>query len=209
MIRILFLCISTVIMLSACTTSPKGPQHRVNLTAQLQKVAEVNKWQMRGKIAFRQGKEAASLNLVWKNDSGNFEFRLANFLGVTMVDLNVTDNKSVLEADGETYIDAQPEPLIYNITGMIIPVESLLSWVKGLPLENDSYTLTEKGLVNTLESTCTLCRNWKVTYGNYGSVKTATSDNVWLPHSITLTQEQTENTPKTQLKIKIYEWTLN
>lgn len=122
----------------------KGPQHTVNLTAQLQKVAEVNKWQMRGKIAFRQGKEAASLNLVWKNDSGNFEFRLANFLGVTMVDLNVTDNKSVLEADGETYIDAQPEPLIYNITGMIIPVDSLLSWVKGLPLENDSYTLTEK-----------------------------------------------------------------
>ncbi|MEM7420364.1 MAG: lipoprotein insertase outer membrane protein LolB [Pseudomonadota bacterium] len=209
MIRILFLCISTVIMLSACTTAPKGPQHAVNLTAQLQKVAEVNKWQMRGKIAFRQGKEAASLNLVWKNDSGNFEFRLANFLGVTMVDLNVTDNKSVLEADGETYIDAQPEPLIYNITGMIIPVDSLLSWVKGLPLENDSYTLTEKGLVNTLESTCTLCRNWKVSYGNYGNVKTATSDNVWLPHSITLTQEQTENTPKTQLKIKIYEWTLN
>jgi outer membrane lipoprotein LolB len=209
MIRILFLCISTFIMLSACTTAPKGPQHTVNLTAQLQKVAEVNKWQVRGKIAFRQGKEAASLNLVWKNDSGNFEFRLANFLGVTMVDLNVTDNKSVLEADGETYIDAQPEPLIYNITGMIIPVESLLSWVKGLPLENDSYTLTEKGLVNTLESTCTLCRNWKVSYGNYGSVKTATSDNVWLPHSITLTQEQTENTPKTQLKIKIYEWTLN
>jgi outer membrane lipoprotein LolB len=163
---------------------------------------------MRGKIAFRQGKEAASLNLVWKNDSGNFEFRLANFLGVSMVDLNVDASQSVLEADGNTYIDAEPEPLIYQITGMIIPVDSLLSWVKGLPLRDDTYTLTDKGLVSTLESQCALCRNWRVSYGNYGSVETSNGESVWLPHNITLTQPETSETPKTQLKIKIYEWTL-
>ncbi len=139
MIRLTTLLLTFCFILSACTTAPKGPENAVNLTAQLEKVAEVHQWQMRGKIAFRQGKEAASLNLVWKNDSGDFDFRLTNFLGVSLVNLNVTQQQSVLEADGETYVDALPEPLIYQITGMVIPVESLLSWVKGLPLDGDKF----------------------------------------------------------------------
>ena len=204
----LFFC-TVGVLLSACVTAPKGPEHAVNLTAQLHNIAQVQQWQMRGKIAFRQGKEAASLNLVWKNDSGDFDFRLTNFLGVTMVNLTVDQNKSVLEADGETYVDALPEPLIYQITGMVIPVEPLLSWVKGLPLKNDTYTLTEKGLVDTLESGCTTCQNWQVNYGNYGRVNTANDKEVWLPHSITLTQSAASGLPNTQLKIKIYQWTLN
>jgi outer membrane lipoprotein LolB len=198
-----------LVLVSACTTVPKGPKKAVNLTAQLKKVADVNHWQMRGKIAFRQGKEGASVNLNWKNDSGDFDFRLTNFLGVTLVDLKVDNEQSILEADGETYKDAEPEPLIYQVTGMIIPVDSLLSWVKGLPLAGDKYTLTDKGLVNTLESECNYCRNWQVSYDNYGSVETINAEQVWLPHSITLTQLETENSPKTQLKIKIYQWTLN
>lgn len=198
-----------LVLVSACTTVPEGPKQAVNLTAQLKKVADVNQWQMRGKIAFRQGKEGASVNLNWKNDSGDFDFRLTNFLGVTLVDLTVDNEQSVLEADGETYKDAEPEPLIYQVTGMIIPVDSLLSWVKGLPLAGDKYTLTDKGLVNTLESECNYCRNWQVSYDNYGSVETTNAEQVWLPHSITLTQQETENSPKTQLKIKIYQWTLN
>lgn len=198
-----------LVLVSACTTVPEGPKQAVNLTAQLKKVADVNQWQMRGKIAFRQGKEGASVNLNWKNDSGDFDFRLTNFLGVTLVDLTVDNEQSVLEADGETYKDAEPEPLIYQVTGMIIPVDSLLSWVKGLPLAGDKYTLTDKGLVDTLESECNYCRNWQVSYDNYGSVETTNAEQVWLPHSITLTQRETENSPKTQLKIKIYQWTLN
>lgn len=198
-----------LVLVSACTTVPEGPKQAVNLTAQLKKVADVNQWQMRGKIAFRQGKEGASVNLNWKNDSGDFDFRLTNFLGVTLVDLTVDNEQSILEADGETYKDAEPEPLIYQVTGMIIPVDSLLSWVKGLPLAGDKYTLTDKGLVNTLESECNYCRNWQVSYDNYGSVETTNAEQVWLPHSITLTQVETENSPKTQLKIKIYQWTLN
>ncbi|GMM69989.1 lipoprotein insertase outer membrane protein LolB [Alteromonas sp. MTD1] len=198
-----------LVLVSACTTVPEGPKQAVNLTAQLKKVADVNQWQMRGKIAFRQGKEGASVNLNWKNDSGDFDFRLTNFLGVTLVDLTVDNEQSILEADGETYKDVEPEPLIYQVTGLIIPVDSLLSWVKGLPLAGDKYTLTDKGLVNTLESECNYCRNWQVSYDNYGSVETTNAEQVWLPHSITLTQVETENSPKTQLKIKIYQWTLN
>ncbi|WP_032095005.1 MULTISPECIES: lipoprotein insertase outer membrane protein LolB [unclassified Alteromonas] len=214
--RAITLIILTGVFLSACTTAPKGPEHAVNLTSQLEKVAEIRHWQMRGKIAFRQGNEAASLNLVWKNDSGDFDFRLSNFLGVSMVDLNVTSKQSSLTADGETYYDADPELLIHKTTGIVIPVAPLLSWVKGLPLKDDTFTLTDKGLVNTLESGCTGCSNWSVKYGQYGKVYTDEAskgvdkgneeNGAWLPHSITLTQAETPLAPQTQLKIKIYEW---
>ncbi|WP_420935664.1 lipoprotein insertase outer membrane protein LolB [Alteromonas sp. A081] len=224
--RAITLLILTGALLSACTTVPKGPERAVNLTSQLEKVAEIHHWNMRGKIAFRRGNEATSLNLVWKNDSGDFDFRLSNFLGVRIVDLNVTSKQSSLTADGQTHYDADPELLIYKTTGIVIPVAPLLSWVKGLPLKDDTFTLNDKGLVNTLESGCIGCSNWSVEYGQYGKVNTnnaktnaevskGTTENalnsgeeneVWLPHSITLTQTETPLIPQIQLKIKIYEW---
>lgn len=205
MIRFVFILVLVTLFISACTTLPDGPEDAVNLSAQLKKVAQVDAWQLRGKIAFRQGKEGASANLLWKTDDADFHFRLTNLLGVTMVDLNVNGDKAILEAGNEVYEDADPEPLIYHTTGMDIPVEPLLSWIKGLPLADDTFTLTEKGLLNTLESNCSACKGWQVSYANYGNVTTPEGKNVWLPHAINLVQP---NPPSTQLKIKIYEWTL-
>jgi len=205
MMRRVFLYMLTGFVLSACTVSPKGPKQAVSLSAQLEKVRQVNTWQLRGKIAFRKENDGASANLSWKTDEDDFHFRLSNVLGVTMVDLNVTDNHAVLEADGKVYNDTDPEPLIYYTTGMDIPVDPLLSWIKGLPLANDRYTLNDKGLLSTLESSCIACKGWQVSYANYGKVTTPEGSEVWLPHTINLTQP---TPPETLLKIKIYQWTL-
>ena len=213
--HLLFLLIM-LLTVSACTVTPDGPQHAVNLSAQLQQVAKVQQWELRGKMAFRQGKEAASANISWETDGDDFNFRLTNLLGITLVHLVVDDDLATLEADGETYKDAIPEPLIYYATGMAIPVAPLLSWIKGMPLANDSYQLNDKGLLASLESQCNACEGWQVTYGNYGNVATPTGGDIWLPHAITLTQESPlpineapSNKPVTTvLKIKIYQWTL-
>lgn len=192
----------------ACTVVPKGPENAVNLTSQLKQVADISQWQLKGKIAFRRGEEGASATMNWKTDSDDFNFRLTNLLGVTLVNLDVEDKKAVLEADGETFVDAMPEPLIYRVTGMDIPVNSLLSWIKGLPLPSDQFTLTDKGLLATLTSTCQACQGWEVSYANYGSVTQKNGNTVWLPHAINLIQPATQYREKTQLKIKIYKWTL-
>ena len=201
---LIFLLIS--VFLCSCAVQPNGPERTVNLSAQLKKVSAINAWQLRGKIAFKREREGASANLMWKTDDSNFHFRLTNLLGVTMVDLNVEDNQATLEADNKTYQDQNPEPLIYHTTGMDIPVAPLLSWIKGLPLANDRYTLNDKGLLNTLESTCNACKGWQVNYANYGRVTTPQGDTVWLPHTINLRQP---TAPETVLKIKIYEWTIH
>jgi len=206
--RFCFIAIISSLFLFACTVVPKGPENAVNLTSQLKQVADISQWQLKGKIAFRRGEEGASATMNWKTDSDDFNFRLTNLLGVTLVNLDVEDKKAVLEADGETFVDAMPEPLIYRVTGMDIPVNSLLSWIKGLPLPSDQFTLTDKGLLATLTSTCRACQGWEVSYANYGSVTQKNGNSVWLPHAINLIQPATQYREKTQLKIKIYKWTL-
>jgi len=206
--RFCFIAIISSLFLFACTVVPKGPENAVNLTSQLKQVADISQWQLKGKIAFRRGEEGASATMNWKTDSDDFNFRLTNLLGVTLVNLDVEDKKAVLEADGETFVDAMPEPLIYRVTGMDIPVNSLLSWIKGLPLPSDQFTLTDKGLLATLTSTCQACQGWEVSYANYGSVTQKNGNTVWLPHAINLIQPATQYREKTQLKIKIYKWTL-
>lgn len=206
--RFCFIAIISSFFLFACTVVPKGPENAVNLTSQLKQVADISQWQLKGKIAFRRGEEGASATMNWKTDSDDFNFRLTNLLGVTLVNLDVEDKKAVLEADGETFVDAMPEPLIYRVTGMDIPVNSLLSWIKGLPLPSDQFTLTDKGLLATLTSTCQACQGWEVSYANYGSVTQKNGNTVWLPHAINLIQPATQYREKTQLKIKIYKWTL-
>ncbi|NDV91042.1 outer membrane lipoprotein LolB [Alteromonas sp. 345S023] len=223
MIRNFIMALLCTLFIGACTVTPDGPKQAVNLSAQLKQVAQVDTWELRGKMAFRRGDEAASANLRWKTDGDDFHFRLTNMLGVTMVSMVVDDNGAVLEADGETYKDAVPAPLIYYATGMDVPVAPLLSWIKGMPLATDTYTLNDKGLLATLRSGCSGCQGWDVSYSNYGSVTFSDSVNdsaqkqVWLPHLITLTQEPIQPPPTysetapsltTTLKIRIYQWTI-
>jgi outer membrane lipoprotein LolB len=222
MIRNFIMALMCTLFIGACTVTPDGPKRTVNLSAQLEDVAQVNAWELRGKMAFRRGDEAASANLRWKTDGDDFHFRLTNMLGVTLVNMEVDDKGAILETDGETYTDAVPGPLIYFATGMDVPVEPLLSWIKGLPLSSDTYTLNDKGLLATLESNCSACQGWNVSYSNYGSVKVddgtenSAQKKVWLPHLITLTQApakaastNTDTPPSsTTLKIRIDQWTI-
>ena len=195
--RIIILVTLTLVM-SACTTLPDGPETAVNLPAQLQRLTTVQQWQIKGKMAIRNDKEAVSAHLNWKTDAPDFDFRLTNLLGITLAKLNVEDGLAVLEADDKRFEDTNPSRLIYQTTGWDIPVSRLLDWIKGLPLAGDDYVLNEKQLLASLSPACLNCGNWKVSYANYGEV-----NGIWLPHQLTLTQT---NNSKMLIKIRIDEW---
>ena len=46
-----------------------------------------------------------------------------------------------LEADDQVYTDPSATALLYQTTGWDIPLDQLLSWVKGVPRAGDDYTL--------------------------------------------------------------------
>ncbi|QJR79695.1 outer membrane lipoprotein LolB [Alteromonas pelagimontana] len=199
-LRWIFLTLG-LLLLSACSTLPSGPDTAVNLPAQLQALERVTHWKAQGKIAFRDSTQALSANLIWRTQQPEFHFRMTNLLGITLVDLQVTEQLSTLKSNDKTYTDTDPAELISRTTGWEIPVAQLLNWMKGLPGKGDKYSFTEQGLVDRLTPNCADCTNWQVNYDNYGDV-----EGVWLPHSLTLTQ--TDN-PDTFIKIRIDRWTLN
>lgn len=188
-----------LIGLTGCATPPQGPQTSVNLSAQIEALKAVNIWELKGKMAIRNNEEAVSANVKWQTLVDDYHFRLTNFLGVTLVDMNVTPNLAVLQADGEHYQDSDANRLIYQVTGWDIPLEELQNWIKGVPGKYDTYTLTDKGLLATLNPGCRNCTQWQVVYGDYQQV-----DNVWLPHKLTLNQRDSDNF----IKIQVRSWTL-
>lgn len=206
MLRIATLFIVVALFLVGCATRPIGPQHPVNLSSQLQRAADISTWTLRGKMAFISPESSLSATVNWNTDELDFNFRLTNVLGVTLVNLSSNDGSAVLKADGNTYEGSDPAYLIYQASGLTVPVNQLLFWMKGLPLREDTYTVNDKGLLKTLEGFCYQCEQWSVSYQNYMAVENEQDQTVWLPRNVTLTSKYD---PNTRIKIKVYQWTIN
>lgn len=188
-------------IIAGCTTLPVGPEESVDLPAQLAALKDVRQWKAAGKMAIRQNNEAISATLNWHYDNPDFQFRLTNLLGITLVDLRYNAGAAVLKADDKVFEGDDPQQVIAQVTGWQLPVQRLLDWMKGLPGPTDQYQLNEKQLLQSLApGPCGGCGEWTVSYSNYGQV-----NNVWLPHALTLTNTQQSNT---FIKIRIDRWTL-
>lgn len=190
-----------IIFVSGCATRLPQPEGTVDLPEQLARLNNINVWTISGKLAIKHPEQSLSANLRWQTQQQDFEFRLSNFLGITLVDMQNSRDGAVLEADGETYRDPSASLLLYQMTGWDIPVNQLLSWIKGVPKATDSYQLDEHGLVSMLKPACQQCAGWIVNYSKYQQV-----DDVWLPHALTLTNPQQ---PEHLIKIRIDKWKLN
>ena len=190
-----------IIVVSGCATRLPQPEGTVDLPEQLARLNKMDVWTISGKLAIKHPDQSLSANLRWQTQQQDFEFRLSNFLGMTLVDMQNSRDGAVLEADGETYRDPSASLLLYQMTGWDIPVNQLLSWIKGVPKATDSYQLDENGLVSMLKPACQRCAGWIVNYSKYQQV-----DDVWLPHALTLTNPQQ---PEHLIKIRIDKWKIN
>lgn len=195
-----FFVLLLIILVSGCATRPKAPEGRVNLPAQLTKIDAIKHWNINGKLALKEPQKSVSANLRWQVDEPLFTFRLSNFLGVTLVDMEQGVDEARLEANDEIYTDPSATALLYQTTGWDIPLEQLLSWVKGVPRASDTYTLNDNGLLKQLQPGCRQCAGWQVDYTQYGQV-----EDMFLPHNIKLTNTAK---PEQWIKIRISQWTL-
>ncbi len=186
--------------LTACATRPPPPEGKIDLPVQLLRLDQIKQWQINGKLALKGPEQSVSASMRWQVEDPLFTFRLSNFLGVTLVDMTQSADGARLEADDEVYTDASASALLYTTTGWDIPLAQLLSWVKGVPLPSDSYTLNDNGLLKRLTPGCRQCQGWVVDYSSYGQV-----EDVWLPHNIKLTNTTDANQ---WIKIRITQWTL-
>ncbi|MFP3029402.1 MAG: lipoprotein insertase outer membrane protein LolB [Arsenophonus sp.] len=193
------------IFLTACTFKQQSTTKKnASITNTLwishqQKLAKLTKFQTRGSFAYISADNKSYAKFFLQQYTlSNYRILLTNTLGTTELELNVTPNVTqVMDREGKKYVNHHSTQMIYQLTGIQIPIETLPYWLIGLLTNATSFTSDENGLLKTIEYR----QNSKIWHLNYLAYHQDSQPK--LPSRIELTQG------KQRIKLKIDSWTLN
>jgi len=174
----LFLALTT--LLSGCATSPvnSSPSQKNRLTGELRATTLLKnkRWKLQGKIAFIQKtankkkdkRESATISWQVNHEQNTQELNLTSYLGINVLHLKSKDTHHQLKVDGKEYHTRDLSLLIYNLTGLTLPIEALSFWLKGIAYQaNDKIELNP---ATQLPVSLTSAYNntfWKINYSHY------------------------------------------
>ena len=180
----------------SCSSRPpdnvalNSQQHQAGL-------ANVDHWQIRGKLGFKSPEKKQSASLSWEQNLNEYQLSLNSILGTSILSMQGDDKRATLIADEETYVGDNASELIWQVTGWTLPVEQLPVWIKGQSLPSDKVLLAEQGWITQLQPACTNCRGWLINYSDYSA-----TNQQWLPHKIVLIHQENQ----VQVTIKVNTW---
>lgn len=194
-----FILLLAVIVLTACTTTPphefvaaptkKWEQRKPELS-------EINDWFLNGRIAIINGHESWHLSMKWQRHDDKYILDLSGPFGAGHAQLTGTKDGVVLvDADQNYFFAENPDRLLQEVTGLRMPVQSLLYWMRGLPdgdVKKENQKLDNYGRLALLEQA-----GWRIRFKGYIKV-----DKYELPQKIFI--------DGFNLKVKIFidEWDL-
>ena len=125
-------------ILSACAPPRPASQAPMNenmpVDKRVEKTATISSWVIKGALAAKNKKKSWTASLNWKQQgSSNYQIRLFGPLGsgTVMIEKN---GGMIAFKDGDKRITSNnPDQLLYEQTGIRLPVRSLYYWVRGLP----------------------------------------------------------------------------
>lgn len=160
-IFIVFLVIS---ILSGCAVKPPTTTQWQTHQAQLKKIKHFT---AKGKVALISPEQRVSAQFFWEQKGEEMSLRLTHFLGSTLFKLDIKPGVAVLtDNEGTRHVGKNAQALLLELTGVALPVNDMTQWIKGLPSENNEYSL---GQGNRLASLFEKSHGagWKVQYNAY------------------------------------------
>jgi len=166
--RVLIFLLAALSM-TACTTTPthrfvadpdkKWEQRKTELS-------KINDWLLNGRIAIINGQESWHLSMDWQRHSDKYILDLSGPFGAGRAQLTGTADGVILVDSDENYFYADtPDSLLQEVTGLRIPVKSLLYWMRGLPNWN---TIKEKQQLDNFGRLALLQQDgWRVHFKKY------------------------------------------
>lgn len=191
----------TALLLSACNlnqikTQGSASDNDMQWQARQQALKKISQYETRGAFAYFEDTNKTYARFYWQDKADErYRLLLTNPLGTTELDLNVmpgvievTDNK------GKKYYSDNPTEMIYQLTGMVIPLKNLRAWLIGLPGDATHFELDANHLLKSVTLPAPE-GDWIVTYQAYDSNTTP-----HLPQRLEL--KQGERT----IKLKMDNW---
>ncbi|MGF1773719.1 lipoprotein insertase outer membrane protein LolB [Vibrio wakamikoensis] len=192
----------TALFLFGCSTMPPEPQsvewqaHRAELNA-------LTQYKASGKLGYISPEQRQTLNFYWTYSANLTQVRLTTFLGQTVFNLTSTPNGAFIETYDDQKLSGQDANLlIYQLTGLNIPIEQLADWLIGQPNSADSYQLNEFNTVASLTKQLNR-KAWRLNYTEYRSFTLEEETRTLpMPTRMQLVQDDTK------LNLVVSKWTI-
>lgn len=187
------------ITLAACSTTPPhkfvaDPDKRWE--QRKSELSEIKDWDLSGRIAIVNGHESWHLSMKWQRHGDKYILDLSGPFGAGHAQLTGAEGNVLLVDSDQNYFYADnPDRLLHEVTGLRMPVKSLLFWISGIPDGNvnvDNQSLDAYGRLAELKQS-----DWQVRFKQYVDV-----DQHELPQKIFI------NGFNLKVKIFIDEWDL-
>jgi outer membrane lipoprotein LolB len=166
-----------LLSVAACAHVPTGSDG-LNFVQRQARLASLDQWQLRGRIAVETDDRAFQGSLAWAVEPDGISLTVRGPLGAGAMQVTGTPERLVLISRGEQRVLSDPESELSALLGWWMPVQSLRYWLLGLPdpdyAANANYG--QDGVVTTLEQ-----RLWQLSYDRY-----AMTNGLLLPQRIAL-----------------------
>lgn len=142
-----------------------------------EKIAEINTWQVDGKVGIRSDKDSGSATLFWLQQMSYYDIRLSGPLGRGATRIVGQPGEVTLEISGQGKFSASsPEELLEQQIGWRLPLSHLTSWIKGIPvpLIPNRIILDDNNRLKQLQQD-----GWIIDYSEYINI-----GGYWLPQRI-------------------------
>ena len=196
----LLISLLVAISLAACTTTPTPHKFVADPDKEWEQrkshLSEINDWVLNGRLAIINGHESWHLNMKWQRHGDKYILDLSGPFGAGHAQLTGTgDNVLLVDSDQNYFYADSPDRLLQEVTGLRLPVKSLLYWIAGLPdwnIKAKKQTLDAYGRLAELHQ-----NDWQVRFKQYIDV-----DKHELPQKIFI------NGFNLKVKIFVDEWNL-
>lgn len=181
------------LLLTGCATTPIQPTTPTPPSAptwekRKAELAQIQNWQVNGKIAVQTANDSSSANVDWTQRQGNYVISLYGPLGAQGFKLTGQNGVVTLETnDGKHFTANSPEQLLAERWRFHLPVSNLKYWIRGLPVPGLS---AKTAFDNENRLTSLVQQGWRIEYGSYTK-----ASNHELPQRMTITGDN--------LKVKV------
>jgi outer membrane lipoprotein LolB len=190
----LLLIIALGSLLSACSVTPLKTDR--GWQSHIQQVLQMRQFLAQGRLAYRSDNDGVNANFSWTNNDEDFALKLSGPFGASAVTIEYAAGKLYLSNQKrEEFMDwMSPTEVLFQHTGLYLPVDALSHWVTGIPVPDSEHqlTLNPQQLLSELHQ-----GGWTIHYTRYVQV-----GDLFLPDRITLTQDDI------RIRLVIDQWSI-
>jgi len=184
-----------LLLSSACTNvQPAISIDNPRWAAHHSTINELEKWQFSGRFSAKTDIENWTGSIQWQQKAQQFKINLSGPLNSGSALLQGNDDLTELRtSDSTSFFDSDPQFLLQQHTGMILPVNNLRYWIVGMPAPEakiDAIKISQNGQIDTLSQ-----NNWEIRFKRYTDTPRAA-----LPNKIFL------NNDEVSVRLIIQEW---